>query len=341
MILQQTDSITAQTYSLDGETEEQPVFHRPTTPYQAIQLLPYNATPSQKDDIVRKYFQPVIVKPSQRPDTLYLPGLKGEGRIDFEKLPSYKDGFFSGNKYLNPNLKVTFTGVPGDPIPYSLRSDVFVTSTLLMSFFVVMYIFARSMHVLKMQLKNFFYVRDRKQIFTLKSDSEMKNQAFIVLLACFLLTILFFDYTEERMTSVFNQVSPYKLLAIDMGILLFYFISKYIYYSIVNWTFFSNQKRSQWINAYNFIILAKAVCLLAVVLLVVYFSLDIQATIIATLSIIGISEILMIFKAKQIFFTYKFGLLHLFLYFCTLELVPLFFLWEILVSANKYLIAYL
>ena len=326
-------------YSFEGEQTET-VFHRPYTPYQAIKMLPANATEEQKDEIVQKYFQPIIVAPSQRPDTLYIPGLKGHG-MNMADVPTYKDGFFKGNQYLHPEIKVTLNGIPGDPIPYTLRSDVFVTATLLLSFFVAMFIIARSLHVLLMQLKNFFYNRDRNQIFTLKSDSEMKNQLFIVLLICFLLTILFFSYTQVQLTSVFNQVSPYKLLTIDMGIFLGYYFLKYGVYFVFNWTFFSSQKRSQWMNSFNFIVLARSLCFFPIALLTVYFDLSVATMLTAVLVVIGISEILVIFKAKQIFFVYKFGLLHLFLYFCTLEMAPLLFLWKTLVSANAYLISYI
>lgn len=339
MIVQQVDS-TSYSFEPGEEASAESTFHRPQTPYQAIRLLPYNATPAEQDEIVQKYFQPVIVAPSQRPDTLSLPGLKAR-KMQLSDLPTYKDGFFTGNTYLHPELKVTLSGIPGDPVPYSLRTDVFVTFTLLMSFFVVMFIFSHSLHVLTMQAKNFFYNRNRKQLFTLKSDSEMKNQSFVVLLACFMFSLLFFNYTSEYMTSVFNQIAPYKLLSAYMGIFLLYFFIKYLLYSVFNWTFFPFQKRSQWFNAYNFIILAKSTFTIPLVLLAVYFNLPIATTLTGLVIVIVVSEVLLIFKSKQIFFVYKFGLFHLFLYFCTLEMVPLLFLWKTLVSVNEFLIAYI
>ena len=60
----------------------------------------------------------------------------------------------------------------------------------------------------------------------------------------------------------------------------------------------------------------------------------------AFLLILAVSEIMVIFKAKQIFFAYKFGLLHLFLYFCTLEMAPLLFLVGTMAYANRYLIEF-
>lgn len=316
------------------------VFHRPATPYQAIRLLPRDASEAEKDSIVQHFFQPIILAPSTCPDTLNLPGLKGY-KTDWKEVPSYREGFFTGNAFLHPELRVTFTGIPGDPVPYRLQSDVFITSTLLISFFVAIFIIARSLHTLLLQLKIFFYNRDRKDLFLLKSDSEMKSQSYVILLACFLLSILFFNYTEIRIPSVFNRISPYKLLFLDMSIFLIYYIIKYIAYSICNWTFFSQQQRTQWTNAYNLIGLGKALLFFPLALLVVYFDLSIQVTIWIVILILLISQILVIFKAKQIFFYHKFGLFHLILYFCTLEMIPLFILWRLLIKANEFMIVYI
>lgn len=313
------------------------VFHRPTTPYQAIRLLRSNATEAEKDEIVQKYFKPVIVAPSQRPDTLSLPGLKAIGS-SLEDVPKYSDGFFKGNAFLHPELRVSFSGIAGDPVPYQLRNDTFVTCTLLLSFFVAVFIISRSMRLLGIQFKNFFYNHNRDEVFILKSDSEIKSSSFIILLSCFLLSLLFFNYTKVEMTSVFNQVPPYELLAIDMGIFMAYYALKYLQYGIVHWTFFSSMRRAQWSNAYMLIVLIQSILLFPLSLLVVYFDLTIKTIIIAFICILVITELLVIYKVKQIFFVYKLGVFHLFLYFCTLEIVPLLVLWKVLVYANQYLI---
>ncbi|MBP3765417.1 MAG: DUF4271 domain-containing protein [Bacteroidaceae bacterium] len=335
----QTDTTAYVFEPVVTDTVARPKVQRPQTPAQAIRMLPSNATEEEKDAIVQKYFKPVIVAPSGRPDTLSLPGLEAKSTA-YETMISYKDGFFKDNAYLKTGRDAALYGMAGDPVPYQLRTDVFVTSILMLSFFVVMFIFSRSIHVVGTQLKNFFYNRDRKEIFTLKSDSEMKNQAFIVLLASFLLSILAFKYTETALPESFAQISPYKLLGLDMLILLSYYFLKYLAYSVCNWTFFSSQKRSQWMNAYNLIVLCKAMCFFPLVLVVVYFDLPVLTAVYAFLLILAVSEIMVIFKAKQIFFAYKFGLLHLFLYFCTLEMAPLLFLVGTMAYANRYLIEF-
>ncbi len=330
----QTDSIT---YFQSYETDAEVVFHRPRTPYQAIQLLPGSATEAEKDEIVQKYFKPVIVAPSKRPDTLYLPGLKAKGAA-MEHMPKYSDGFFTGNAFLHPELRVFFTGIAGDPVPYQLQSDTFVTCSLMLSFFVVVFIIARSARLLGMQFRYFFHNYDREQIFALKSESEVKSSFFIVLLSCFLLSLLFFNYTQVRMTSVFNQVPPYKLLLIYTCILLVYYALRYVMCGIVHWTFFSPVSRGQWSNAHMLIVLAQSLLYFMLVLVVVYFDLSIETAIVLFICILALAELMIFYKIKQIFFGYTFGTLHLFLYFCTLEIVPLLVLWKVLVFSNQSLI---
>ena len=50
---------------------------------------------------------------------------------------------------------------------------------------------------------------------------------------------------------------------------------------------------------------------------------------------------LLLYKSYQIFFSYKLGGVHLILYFCTLEVIPLLVLWRVILFANNYLVTIL
>ncbi len=333
---QEVDSLN---YNFE-ETVEEIVFHRPSTPSQALRLLPHNASPSQQDSIIQLYFKPNIISPSNRPDTLDIPGIKGK-RYDINNIPTYKDGFFTHNKYLHPELKVTFSGIAGDPIPYRLCNDVFITSTLLICFFVVFFIISRSLHVIKIQLKYFFFNRKRNEGVLLNRDSEMKTQIYVNFLSSFLLAIIFLYYTEYYLPDVFNRVSPYKLLFLNMFICIIYYLIKHITYQIVNWTFFSSQNKEKWEKAFHFLSFIKAICFFPLTLIIVYFNLSIQVAIWIFLCFIFLFEISLTFKTKQIFFNYNLGEIHIILYLCTLEFLPLYFLWWCLVEANRYTIVFI
>lgn len=250
----------------------------------------------------------------------------------------YGHKFFNGQEWVKGSDTVQFVGVSGEPVPYKLSNDVFVTSTLLACFFLASFVVSRSMKALKLQVKNFFYNRDRKEDFSLKSEGEVKNQSFVVLLECFVLSLLFFSYSEFKLINVFTEVSPYMILFTDMGVCIAYFLIKYMGYSLFNWTFFDSDDRKLWFSSYNLTLLGKSMVLLPLALVIVYFNLPLALCISLFIVVMGIYEFLVFFKSNQIFFKMRYGLVLSFLYFCTLELIPLASLCVMLIKINEYLI---
>lgn len=250
----------------------------------------------------------------------------------------YGRKFYNGLEWVKSSDTIQFVGVSGELVPYKLSNDVFVTSTLLACMFLASFVVSRSMKALKLQVKNFFYNRDRKEDFSLKSEGEVKNQSFVVLLECFVLSLLFFSYSEFKLINVFTETSPYTLLFADMGVCIAYFLIKYLGYSLFNWTFFDSDNRKLWFSSYNLTLLGKSMVLLPLALVVVYFNLPIALCITLFLVVMAIYEFLVFFKTNQIFFKMRYGLMLSFLYFCTLELIPLALLCVMLIKTNEYLI---
>ncbi len=255
----------------------------------------------------------------------------------FEFLASKFD-FQKFNPITSFKTHVTQPGISGDPVPYKLSNDVLVTTTLLISLFIACFVVTRSMHALFVQIKNFFFNRDRNESFSLKSEGELKNHVFVVVLESFVLSLLFFSYSEYKISGQFVETSPYLLLFVDMGLCIIYFILKYLFYSLFNWAFFKREDRELWTTSYNLVMLAKAIFLLPLVLVVLYFDLPPQLCIWGFIILIGIFELLILYKTRQIFFNSLSGILTTFLYFCTLELLPLLALVGILIKTNEYLI---
>lgn len=226
-------------------------------------------------------------------------------------------------------------GVAGDPLPYRFRSDDFVTSALMISFFLMVWTIARGWHFLMMSMKGFFRDRVRDNLFAERTDTEMSGRIFLIFQTCFLLGILFFDYTQERMTEVFNNVSPYLILGVGVGYCCLYYLLKILLYTCVNHVFFNREQVSRWTEAYLFSVFVLGMALLPLVLLVVYFDLSFGNLRILFVLILGMSKILLFYKCFRIFFNYLTGGLHLILYFCALEILPLLVLWRALIYANN------
>lgn len=230
------------------------------------------------------------------------------------------------------------TGMAGDPVPYRFQTDHFVNISLMVAFFLVVGVISRSRHYLHEQLKGFFYQRTRTNLFTERTDTELRGQIFLVFQTCFMLGVLFFDYVQERQTEVFNQVSPYKILS--AGILggVLYYLVKICIYSFVNRIFFSREKCKQWNEALMLTTLAFGLSLLPVGLLVVYFHLEYAHMTGLFLIILGVCKILLYYKCSRIFFSYRYGSVHLILYLCSLEIVPFLMLYKALTSYGNVLL---
>lgn len=308
------------------------------TVYQVIQSLPEDATPAQQDSAVQAYFRikDFVWTDSTRGD---LP-LGSETReelmrkeIDVYKLP--------GTPRYDWKVEARIyepQGVAGDPLPYRFRSDDYVSGTLILSFFLVAWVITHSWHFLVGSIKDFFYTRERENMFDSRTDSELRGQLFLVFQTCFVLGLLFFDYTQERMTEVFNLVSPYQILGMGVGICLIYYVAKLLLYEFINSVFFDNRQSTRWRESYFLSILALGLLLLPVSLLVVYFDIGFSTLTLLFFLVVVSIKIMLLYKCGSIFFKYRFGGVHLILYFCALEILPALVLWRALTFANNCLL---
>lgn len=235
-------------------------------------------------------------------------------------------------------MTVQPTGIAGDPVPYQFRTDSIVTIILMLSFFLMVKVISGSRHYLHEQIKDFFHHRQRENLFALRTQNEMRGQVFLIFQTCIMLGVLFFDYTQEYQADVFNQVSPYKILSVSVGICALYFLLKTGCYTFINNIFFSRKQNEQWAESYLLCTLGLGTALMPLSLLVVYFDLSLTHMCITFFCLLIVDKLLLLYKCSRIFFNYSFGWVHLFLYFCTLEIVPIFILFRAVVYANNYLL---
>lgn len=335
--LQQFPEDSINTYSFE-EQPETIVVYKPCTPREVLRMLPSDATPSEQDSAVQAMLDiPPAVHLSECPDTLYIPGLKGSpAHADLSRY-SYRNNFFSDSAYFHSELRVTQLGIAGEPLPYRLRSDDYVTGMLLLSFFLVAFFIVHMQHVFLEKLKRLFF-RSNNRDLSVNDAIESHIQTLFVIQSSFSAAILFFCYTQMRLPHVCNSLSPYLLLAVDTGLFLFYYTAKIIVYRFVNWVFFDKDKRRLWLETYLLTIMLTGVAAFLLALIVVYFSLPFRAMVITVFAIIGLSKLLLVIKCKQIFFNLNYSIFHLILYFCTLELIPILLLWRALIYCNETLV---
>ncbi|MBR1711798.1 MAG: DUF4271 domain-containing protein [Alloprevotella sp.] len=228
-------------------------------------------------------------------------------------------------------------GVEGDPLPYRLRNDDVVTSALVLSFFFIIWVLTRSRNYLLGKLTNFFRAKECENMFTPQVETELRGVPFLIFQTCFVMGVLAFDILQEILPpGVAEGATPYALLLAATLLCFAYYLLKIGLYRFVNAVFFTRETAGRWHDLYLLSILSTGLCLFPVALLVVYFDLSLHYTLLSIVAILALAKLLLFFKSFHVFSRSEATVFHIILYFCTLELLPLYFLW----SAAAYVLNY-
>ena len=214
------------------------------------------------------------------------------------------------------------TGVVGVPVPYTTRTDTLLSALLLLSFAILIVSVAQSKHFILRHIRNIFYTPYNDSDIT-ETAVEVRFQIYLVLLSCGLLSISIFLYINRYVADTFVFDSSLTIMAILFGVFATYHLAKIALYQIVNSLFFGMKMSRLWTKTYLFINASEGMLLFPVTLLLVYFNLSAVKSLHLFGFILFFAKILTFYKAYSIFFKQKGGFLQSFLYFCTLEIVPL------------------
>ena len=268
-MVQQADSILTAETALEAAEQQQVQKQHGSqlTPKQVLSWLPKNATPAQQDSMIRAHIKPSQIHWSEMPDTLHLPGHKpGKSFRDVSLPQYYRESFFSKDSLFHPELKGGRLGVAGDPVPYTVAGDNFITSLLLLCFVMACVAFAKTKQLILRQAKTFFRTPSLGTTEISETSNEIRFQFFFVLQTCLLIAIGYFIYSKASISDTFT-IEQYQVISIYAGCVGGYFLMKAILYSISGWVFFDKKKNVQWLKAYLFLISCEGVALFPMVLL--------------------------------------------------------------------------
>ncbi|WP_455536286.1 DUF4271 domain-containing protein [Prevotella koreensis] len=291
------------------------------TPKHVLQQLPKDATPAQQDSAIQANFKPTRENLSTRPDTLRMPFDSLSSKKDTK--PFFEESFFDRDSMYHPELSGGRYGVAGDPVPYNMRGDTLITTLLLASFILGIIAFSHSRDFIFRQAKNFFRVRSGNTTTENETISELRFQFFLVFVTCLQFSLLAFFYVEETVREPLILKSHYTLIAIFLALFSGYFLLKAAVYSFVNRVFFDRTSNRVWLKSQLFVTSVGGVLLFPTVVLLIYFNLPLQTVLIYTAALLILIKILSFYKCYVTFFRHNGPKLQIFLYFCTLEIVPL------------------
>ena len=226
----------------------------------------------------------------------------------------------------------------GIPIPYSPRMDDGITILLLCCFFLSSYVLSRSRKFLLQLVKDFLLHRARTNIFATSTATDMRYLLLLILQTCVLAGVAIFNYFSDVQPELVQHVPPFLLLSIYIGVCLLYLFLKWLVYSFLGWIFFDESTTSLWLESYSTLLYYLGFALFPFVLFIVYFDLSLQLTIIIGLVLAFFAKILMFYKWLKLFCDNLYGGLLLILYFCALEIMPCFMLYQGMMQLNDFLI---
>ncbi|MBO4839988.1 MAG: DUF4271 domain-containing protein [Bacteroidaceae bacterium] len=239
--------------------------------------------------------------------------------------PFYEDmGFFQGDSLMHPEIKMGQTGFEGILRPYQLWRDDWVTLFVVVCFVLLVLAQKKIRSYVVTQAKEFFF--PSKNI-TRKEKVNNNSERFIPLLLMLIISIMgglgVYMYTQSLQHLFLGQKSPYLMIGIYTGIWVAYFILKKILSSFVNWIFFDKKKIGIWKKSNFFLFSVETLLIFPIIIITIYLNLPPYIPLWITLIIALLIKILHLYKTFLIFFPKIYGTLHLIVYFCTLEIMPL------------------
>lgn len=218
-----------------------------------------------------------------------------------------------------------------------LQNDWVITAVLLMCFFGIMIVLARSQRAITLQLRNFFRDHDRNKLFELRSQSAMRHSMVTMSLGCLLGGLLFGCYEV-------GQSLPFEARYVAVGggavVGLFYCVVKRCLYSVVNWTFFSPDQCARWRESYTLVALGAVLVLFLLTLGALFGEVAWEWLLVAGGAVALVLAGALIFKSVQIFFVSKLGVCQMIVYFCALEIAPLLSMWSVLRQLSRFLVEF-
>lgn len=218
--------------------------------------------------------------------------------------------------------------------PYIVAGDSVFILLLLFALSLLSIIVYQSRRQIVHNLRQFFK-RERKYVERgVVTKNFWLNSTVLIFISAFTVSLSVFDGLVRR--SGFSPTLPVPYWVLIMLILLFsgFIYLKLYLYSIVNRTFFDTDSSRHWTTGYLFITSLSSFPCYAIILLELYSDISPQIVMFCYAILTFFYEILLIFKLFINFQIKKYGAFLIFLYLCSVELVPNILLWRFLQWAS-------
>lgn len=209
-----------------------------------------------------------------------------------------------------------------------LYTNDWLVGGLIIGFFVLSAVLSDKNAFLGNMLKAFFLPHE-SSIEGSRVTSIFYMRVSMLLFSLLMLSLLLFLAVPETCFAVLGRGRLWLILS--GGVLVSYLL-KQLLFAFVNWVFYDRQRIGAWMGSYASWIILMGIPLFLLAVIAVFANFSSQNVLLMLTIGVIIFEMCLFFKSFYIFSSKKYGILQLFVYLCTLELIPLLLVGKLLVQ---------
>ena len=211
---------------------------------------------------------------------------------------------------------------------YMPCNDDFVVGGVAVMFFVLVLTFFFQRATYPYRLKEFF---SNKRLYIDEGSTENSGGTIgtflLISISVLCFTLIFFnDMASEHGFNTGVGV-PYWIIAAGYVACMLLIYLKSMLYGIVNWVFSNREENKRWMSGYFLITSLTALPIYPATLLYLFCPDSRNMVTVYGIFIVFVYELLLLYKLFVNFKTKNYGYLPLFLYFCSVELMPAIVIW--------------
>lgn len=213
-------------------------------------------------------------------------------------------------------------------LAYMPCNDNFIVGGVVALFCVLVLVFFFQRSTYPYRLKVFF---SNKRFYIEEGSNESGGGAvgtfLLTSVSVLCLTLIFFDNMARQHCFDVAIGVPYWIIAVGYVACMFVIYAKSMLYSLVNWVFSSHEASKRWTSGYFLLTSLMALPLYPATLLHLFCPESRNMVTVSVIFIVIVYELLLLYKLFVNFKTKEYGYLPLFLYFCSVELMPAIVIW--------------
>lgn len=211
------------------------------------------------------------------------------------------------------------TGMEGILHPSYPGNEPWVFIVIAVLFFFLVTGIIQSAGTFIQNFKSFFSRKNAVEIIARPTANIAQFQLFITIFS-----VCVFALSMHEILVTFPEKFQLITFAVSVGVVGGYYLLKYILFEIIGNTFFDVKTTKNYKNMYFSLMNLVAILLFPILILYTFQPISWQKPlIIAGIVVVTLALLALIIKLFQIFYTKPLALFYIFLYLCTLEILPL------------------